>query len=72
MAREIAAVGIVPEAPPCSRIGDRFYIAGHPFAVTGYATREEFLDAVNQAGLEDDENFKAVPPGLHFLRVSTD
>lgn len=73
MAEQMAQVGIVPSAagPEQEPIGHRFELAGQPFVVTGYATREEFLDAVERAGFPVAV-FRHCPDGYHFQRVSTD
>ena len=72
-AAEIAKVGMCPsKAGPKKRpIGTRVKIAGHPFTVTGYATKEEFLAAVEAAGLPV-RLFAGVPDGMYFQRLSTD
>lgn len=67
---EIARVGIMPSGEK-DPIGHKITILGHPFCVTGYATRAEFLAAVAAAGLSVAE-FDRCPQHYHFLRVSTD
>lgn len=70
-AMEIARVGIVPSSL-LRPVGYIELIAGQPFTITGYATRDEFLQAVADADLEDQESFRSVSSDMYFLRVSTD
>lgn len=69
-AREMALVGVIPvdELDP---IGHVFEIAGQPFKVYGYCTKEEFLQAVEAAGM-DPVPFYAIPETFKFERISTD
>lgn len=71
VAEEVARVGIVPSSDK-DPIGFQFTLAGQRFAVIGYATREEFLEAVVRAGVESPESFEQCPMNMYFLRVSTD
>jgi hypothetical protein len=67
---EMALVGIVPslESPAEEPIVHRFVMAGRMFEVTGYATREEFLAAVDRAGLSSP-HFSAVPAEYNFQKI---
>jgi hypothetical protein len=71
--REMAAVGIIPslQGPDTEPIGHKFEICGQTFVVTGYATRDEFLAAVEREGLPV-HIFKQVPAKYYFQKVSTD
>lgn len=71
VAEEIARVGILP-SHQLDPIGSIRVLAGQPFRVTGYATREELLEAVRREGLPEPEAFALIPGDIHFLRVSTD
>lgn len=69
---EVARVGIIPclTQPP---VGLVFSIAGQPFKVIGYATREEFLAAAEREGLPVQELSRPEAlAGNYFLRVLTD
>jgi hypothetical protein len=70
MAQEMASVGIIPSDVPHFP-GYKFCLAGQQFVVIGMATREEFLAAVEAAGLNADF-FRYVPEKFNFIRVSTD
>jgi len=69
---EVALVGILPSWIK-HEIGKRFKMAGQPFIVTGYATKEEFIKAFNEQKF-DDMNIKSFPnlDNLYFIRISTD
>ncbi len=70
VAQEIALVGIIPSRRG-EPAGKKFTLAGQQFVVTGTATREEFLQAVEAAGLPV-ENFSRCPVDSTYLRISTD
>ncbi len=68
--REVAAVGIIPFGDK-HPIGQKINIGGRPFMVTGYATRDEFNQAVKNANLVG-WNESWVPHDMFFLRVTMD
>ncbi len=78
-AMELEKVGIIPMVytgdgvpHPEDQIGLVFEVAGQRFMKTSVATREEFLAAVERAGLMN-ESFQSVASAADwFLRVSTD
>lgn len=69
-AGEIAAVGIAPARfkEPLGRV---LIFAGQRFIVTGYVTKEEFVEAAAAVGLPRDLLLQ-VPENHFFHRVSTD
>lgn len=70
-AMEMISVGIIPSTAHPS-IGTRDVMAGQPIVVVGYATRDEFLQAVADAELSDQPAFQACPHDINFIRISTD
>ena len=72
-AQEIAEVGILPSATQ-DPAGHVITINDQPFIVTGHATREEFLEAVERViGPQRVDMFRAdLKYVRYFLRVSTD
>jgi hypothetical protein len=68
-AKEMIAVGIVPSLHPRPK-GYQFWIGSQPVVVTGHATKAEFLEAVQAAGITG--RFETLPENFHFLRISTD
>jgi len=69
-AQEIARVGMVATTR-LYPVGHVYELCGQRFVVTGRATREEFLRAVEAAGLPR-ERFAQCPVQMLFDRVSTD
>lgn len=69
-AREIAEVGVIP-CRTQHPVGHKFEMGGQQFVVTGYTTKEGFLDAIGGVGL-DREGFSTVPDGYYFQMISTD
>jgi len=72
-AKEMAAVGIVPTSvgPEQEPIGHRFQMAGQWFVVTGYTSREAFIEAatrvIGRGGWDE------CPDSLKFFQcISTD
>lgn len=64
-------VGIVPsqEGPNKEPIGHKFRMGGVTIVVTGYATKEEFLEAAQLNLPEQFHILKQVPDGLFFQCV---
>jgi hypothetical protein len=70
VAMEAALVGIMPSKRQFA-IGLIFHLAGATFAVTGYATKEEFMDKLREEF--PHKQWSELPAEyIYFLRVSTD
>lgn len=69
IAQQIALIGMFPlnRQPPN---GEVILIGKQPFVVTGEATAEEFLAAIDALGLAT--SYRAPPPEFHIVRVTTD
>lgn len=64
---EMEKVGIVPSVFP-RPVGHITRIGSRKFEITGRATYEDFMLAVQAAG-EDPDTFSQIPRTVHFLHI---
>jgi hypothetical protein len=71
IAEELSRIGIIAfKAGLAPEIDDLVTIASHTFKVTGTATKEQYLSAVDNAGHNHDKYFKeGAYDDYRFLRV---
>lgn len=69
-AMEMARVGVIP-SDKHDPVGSWLTLGGQRFVVVGHANKDEFLEAIENAGL-DRQSYENVPDSYMFLRISTD